>query len=324
VSAPHTTKARSFFRGFPRSGSFVAPRFILLALALTLLAVAADQFVAPILYSSSPLWATAACLLLVWRRGKLPSSAGDPLFENSLSIGRVAAFLAGHAGLSLLARLLSSTLFTASGAMTVGGAFLAVCKLSVLVPTMILFPLATWKKIAGVYFPEAIAVLVVLLTFFPNRAVQTGWPWYGQALGRFVYTLARIFVPKLAYFADLNPTLSGPELDVTIIPDCSGINGLELFDYLFSVVALLDWNRLRKGRVLLAYCAGIVAMLLGNGIRITSFVALGNHGFAESISRFHISAGWVFFSAVFLVYLAMTYRWMLIKAVPSVEPQETS
>jgi hypothetical protein len=32
-------------------------------------------------------------------------------------------------------------------------------------------------------------------------------------------------------------------------------------------------------------------MFLGNALRITSFVVLGNHGFAESITRVHIAAG---------------------------------
>ncbi len=50
----------------------------------------------------------------------------------------------------------------------------------------------------------------------------------------------------LAYLADSNPTLSGPELDVTIVPECSGINGLELFDYLLGSVMLLGWNRVNK------------------------------------------------------------------------------
>ncbi len=320
----HTPDPGLLSRGFFRSGSFPAPRFLLLALALTLVAVAADQFGAPILHSSSPLWATIAWLLLVWRRGKISPTPGDQALEFSLSIARLAAFLAAHGVLILFARALSSWLQAASGAMTVEGTLVAASKLCVLAPTIILFPLAAWKKIAAVYFPEAIAGLVVLLTFFPSRALGAAWPWYGQLLGRFVHTLARIFVPRLAYLADSNPTLSGPELDVTIIPDCSGISGVELFDYLFGVVAILDWNGLRKGRVLFGYFAGICAMLLGNAIRITSFIVLGNHGFSESVARFHISAGWVFFSVVFLVYLSMTYSWMLGKRDIPAQSQRTN
>jgi exosortase/archaeosortase family protein len=283
----------------------------LLALALTLVTVAADQFAAPILHSTSPLWATTACLLLVWRRGKISLSPGDSPFEFFISIKRLAAFLAAHGALILLARSLSGTFQSASGAMTVEGTLVAAWKLIVLAPTMVLFPRAAWKKIGSIYFPEAIAGLVVLLTFFPSRALGTFWPWYGQGLGRFVHTLARIFVPTLTYVADSNPTLSGPELDVNIVPECSGIDGLELFDYLFGAVVFLDWNRLRKSRVLFAYFAGLMAMLFGNALRITSFVVFGNRGFAESVSRFHISAGWIFFSAVFLAYLSLTYGWML-------------
>jgi exosortase/archaeosortase family protein len=285
----------------------------LLALTLTLLAVSADQFAAPILHSSSPLWATATYLLLVWRRGTLNPSAPHSPLGLSLPIWRLTAFLAAHGGLILAARLLGGTYQGASGAMTLQGTLVAASKLCVLAPTILLFPLAAWRRIAGIYFPEAIASLVVLFTFFPSRALGSSWPWYGQLLGRFVHTLAGIFVPGLAYLANSNPTLSGPQLDVTIAQECSGINGLELFDYLFGIVMLLDWNRLRKDRALMAYFVGLVAMLLGNAIRIISFVVLGNHGFAESISRFHISAGWIFFSAVFLAYLSLTYSWMLNK-----------
>jgi exosortase/archaeosortase family protein len=293
----------------------------LLALALTTCAVAADQFAAPILYSSSPLWAAIACLLLVWRRGNVDTSAGDPPLEFSLSIGRVSAFLAVHVAIVFFARSFSDTFQVSSGVGNIEGALLAAGKLCVLVPTLILFPLATWRKIVRIYFPEAIAGLVVLLTFFPRRALQAGWPFYGQVLGRFVHIVARVLVPRLVYLADLNPTLSGPELDVTIVPECSGINGLELFDYLFGVVALVDWNRLKKYRAVWAYFAGLLAMLLGNAIRIISFVVLGNRGYSESVSRFHISAGWIFFSAVFLVYLSMTYGWMVSKRDAATERQ---
>ena len=161
------------------------------------------------------------------------------------------------------------------------------------------------------YRAEGIAALVVLLTYFPGRAMDAAWPWYGQGLGRFVHALSRIFVPGVGYISDLNPTLTGADLDVTILLGCSGLNGIELFGYLFGGMAILDWNRLRKGRALAGYFAGVLAMLLGNALRITSLVVLGNRGFAEIVSRYHISAGWIFFSVVFLLYLSMTYRWML-------------
>lgn len=323
MSPANTPDPRLISTDFAFGGSSAAPRFLLLALVLTACTISADQIAAPILHSSSPLWSSIACLLLVWRRGSVPTSGSNPPLECNLTIVRFATFLAMHGAMVFLARSLGGTFQASSGAVSLEGTLFAATKLCVLVPTLILFPLATWRRIVRIYFPEAIAGLVVLLTFFPSRVLQSVWPWYGQGLGRLVHVVARVFVSRLVYLADLNPTLSGPELDVTIVPECSGINGLELFDYLFAVVALLDWNRLRKDRALLGYFAGLLAMLFGNAVRITSFVVLGNHGYSESVSRFHISAGWIFFSVVFLVYLSMTYGWMVSKRSVAAEKQQT-
>jgi exosortase/archaeosortase family protein len=211
-----------------------------------------------------------------------------------------------------------------AGTTTILGALFAVAKLSVLAPTILLLPLSRWKELLSPYRPEIAAAFIVLLTYFPGRAIEELWPWYGQALGRFVYALSRIFAHGIGFIGNSNPTLTGPDLDVTIILACSGINGIELFDYLFGAVAILDWNRLRKGRALAGYLLGLFAMLFGNALRITSLVVFGNRGFAELVAHYHIAAGWIFFSVVFLVYLSATYTWMLKKKSAALqEPRMT-
>jgi exosortase/archaeosortase family protein len=187
-------------------------------------------------------------------------------------------------------------------------------KVSVLLPTLLLLPRERWPIVARTYAAEGIASLIVLFTFFPGRFLAAIWPWYGQVLGSLVFFVSRLFVHGITYAALLSPTIHGPGLDVTILPACSGISGIELFDYLFAFVVLLDWNHLRKGRALLAYFGGVAVMLAGNGLRIVSFVVLGNHGFAEVIARFHLTAGWIFFSMLFLVYLFSIYRNLLVPA----------
>ncbi len=319
ASLNNTPGTRVFYRKIVPLGNFEAPRFLLLALALTLVAIAADQFAAPILHSTSPLWATAAWLVLALRRGKLPCVHDDLPTKLPLSPGRLAAFLVAHLGLILVSRAMFSTFQPVAGTTTVGGTLLAAGKLCVLAPTILLLPLSRWKVLLSAFRAEFVGALVVLFTFFPSRALESFWPWYGQVLGRLVFLLAKPLVPGLGYIKDLAPTVTGPDLDVTIIMACSGINGLELFDYLFGVVVLLDWNRLRKGRALLAYFSGLLAMLLGNTLRLTTFVVLGNHGYADLVSRLHISAGWIFFCAAFLFYLSLTYVWMLNKTRSSTE-----
>ena len=320
VSPNNIPEANELSRRILPLGSQKAPRFLLFALAFTFVAIAADQFFAPILHTTSPLWATAACILLVWRRGETSLSAKDASFSGGLSKGRLVAFIAAHVLLILVVRSLTGELQPLAGTITLGGTLFTALKLCVFVPTLLLLSVSQWKNTVRSYAPEFIASLVVLLTFFPRRVLEALWPWYGQVLGQFVFLLSRFLVPGLGYIKSLSPTLAGPELEVTIVSGCSGINGIELFDFLFGLAVICDWNRLRKGRALFAYFAGLLAMLLGNALRITSFVVLGNHGFAENIARFHISAGWIFFSFIFLSYLSLTYRWMLMlrKAIPEV------
>lgn len=190
---------------------------------------------------------------------------------------------------------------------------LTALKFTVLLPTAALLPWPWWRILARVYCPEFAAAFVVLLTYLPRRIMDTVWPWYGLVLGRLVFLLSWPFVHSLGYVKAWFPTITGPALDVTIALACSGFDGIRLFDYLFGFVVLCDWNRLNKGRTLFAYFAGAAAMLLGNALRIVFMVVLGNRGFADFVARFHLSAGWMFFSAAFLVYLAAVYRWMLIR-----------
>ena len=197
------------------------------------------------------------------------------------------------------------------GTVSLLGALLALSKLLVLVPSLLLVPFSYWKVLLRAFRAESVAALLVLFTYFPGRAIESLWPWYGQALGHFVHLLSSVFVSGLGYVGNVNPTLTGPDLDVTIILGCSGINGIELFDYLFGAMAVLDWNRFHKGRLLAGYFLGLFAMLLGNALRISCLVVFGNRGFAQAVARYHISAGWIFFSIVFLIYLSLTYKWML-------------
>jgi exosortase/archaeosortase family protein len=290
---------------------------LLAALLLTFSAILADQFAATSLHTSTPLWAILALFLLVWRRGDTPLSSQLPTATLRLNALRVALFLTLHLVLILTARSLSAasqaSLPRLSGTIEDSSWLFAALKLVVLLPVLVLFPLRSWRTFALNYRAEFIAALVVLLTFFPRRAMDALWPWYGQVLGRVVYLLAWPLAPALGYIKGLYPVITGPSLDVTILLGCSGFNGVELFDYLFGLVAFCDWNRLSKGRALIAYFAGVLAMLFGNALRISSMVVFGNRGFADQVLRFHVSAGSLFFSAAFLVYLPIVYRWMLVR-----------
>ena len=292
------------------SGNLRVPPFFFWVLLLALAAAVADQLIVPALFSTAPLFALLACLLLILRREISPSDPPSPIALRFTAWG-VFGFLAVHALLIGWVCKLGDPASRASGAFTVGGWVFLLVKLGVLAPMFFLLPWRAWRSMAHLYAAEFVASAIVLVTFFPRRAIEALWPAYGQFLGRFVFGLSWPFVSSLGYLKALYPTLTGPSLDVTILLSCSGINGIELFDALFAMVVICEWPRLNKPRALVAYFIGVAAMILGNVLRITSFVIFGNHGFADFIAKFHVNAGWIFFSAIFLLFLTCTYRWML-------------
>jgi len=295
----------------PRNSS--GSRLLFPPLLLTFLAVTLDQLSAPALRTTSPLWATFCVLALIWRRGEVVPRPQLSAPGASLSAWRVALFALLHVTLVCAARAWLSDSPHAMSTATLNPWFLTALKFTVLLPTAALLPRASWRALGAIYRPEFAAALVVLFTFLPRRIMDALWPWYGQMLGRFVFFLSWPFAHPLGYVKASFPTITGPTLDVTILLACSGFDGIKLLDYLFAFVVLCDWNRLNKRRTLIAYLAGAAAMLLGNALRIVLMVVLGNRGLADSVERFHVSAGWMFFSAAFLVYLAVVYRWMLIR-----------
>ena len=303
------SRVRAAVLSITNLGSFSVPQAFFWSLLLGLAAILGDQSAAPVLSSSSPLWAIGCCVLLVLRRGAVAWGAAFP--APVLRVARVVVFFAAHIVLILTARAMTPWLQLSAGSDSALGWLVAALKLSVLAPGLVFFPFRQWQLIARTYSAELWAALLVLITFFPRREIESLWPWYGQLLGRAVFHVSQVFASGLGYIKELTPTVTGPGLDVTILLSCSGINGIELFQILFAFVVFVDWPRLNKSRTPIAYFAGMAAMLLGNLLRLISFVVLGNHGFADFLSRFHISAGWIFFSLLFLLFLSISYRWLL-------------
>lgn len=276
---------------------------------LTLLTITAEYLLVPALYNQSALLALCVLLFLILRAPVNPDDVPGP--DSRPAAWRVLLFLVVNAGILVAAGHFGPRLTSAALTYSIGASALAATKLLILLTPVVLFPWKAWREIARHYNAELIATAMVLFTFLPFRAFATAWPWYSQALGKLIFTIGGLFVPHLSYAAAPFPTLAGPRLDVTIVFGCSGIEGVKLFDYLFGFVALLDWNRFNKMRLLVGYIAGTAAIILTNGLRILLFVIVGNRISADWVSQYHINAGWLFFVTVFVLFLLLTYKWML-------------
>jgi exosortase/archaeosortase family protein len=228
------------------------------------------------------------------------------------SLRRLAIFGFLHLSLIALANRLGSpdTLYDASHR----DLLLAAAKMLVFLPTVVLLTKQTWQSLLQQFRPELFASGLALLTYFPFRLFVAAWPFYSTLLAHTAHFLAAMFVTGLGYVPGESPTITGPVLDVHILFGCSGLDGLRLFQILFSLLLVCDWDRLRRWRTLTGYAAGMAVMLLANAIRIAAVVVIGNRISADLVVRYHLEAGWVYVTAVFLLFLLLSYRWLLATA----------
>jgi exosortase/archaeosortase family protein len=286
----------------------------------TLVALVFDYTLAPALYSGSTLAALTVLLLLAYRqsRGKQPLPAA-PL----LSWPRLLIFGSLHALLILAGRHSASPLQFAALHYSAMTSAMVAGKLIVFLPSLALFPMHAWREFGRRYRWEMIAAVVVLFTFFPYRLFQLVFPYYSPLLGAFVYHAAHLFLPTLTYAGGVQPLIVGPSLDVRIIFECTGADGVNLFDWLFGFVLLVEWGRCNKLRALISYAGGVAAILAANAVRIILMVLVGNLISADWVMRVHLYAGSLFFSGVFLVYLIFAYPFMInhLKTAKSPAPR---
>src|SRR5262249_17977036 len=92
-------------------------------------------------------------------------------------------------------------------------------------------------------------------------------------------------------------------------------DGIRLFQSLFVLVAAVDWKWFDKSRALIAYFAGVAAVVVANCLRISLLVILGNRDLTNWVIRQHGNAGWVVFTMAFLGFLWFAYPWILRRSV---------
>jgi exosortase/archaeosortase family protein len=286
---------------------------VLLVAASALFSLSLDFLLAPALRNTSFLLATTLFFLLVVRRLSVhPVEIALDKTPAPLSPLRLTIFCFLHLPLFALANLLSSPDALYDGSYR--GFPLASAKLLVFLPPAVLLTRRTWQSLLRQFRPELIASGLALMTYFPFRLFVVAWPFYSTLLARTVHLLGGLLVTGLGYAPGASPTITGPVLDVHILFACSGLDGLRLFQLLFFLLLVCDWDRLRRWRTLTGYAAGLGLMLAANAIRIATMVVVGNRISADLVVRYHLEAGWVYVTAVFLLLLLVSYRWLLAPA----------
>jgi exosortase/archaeosortase family protein len=140
-----------------------------------------------------------------------------------------------------------------------------------------------------------------------------------------IYTLLSIFHMNIhAYPGASNEArlilLRSPYFGINIWADCSGLEGIFLFNFMLSIVFLMDWEIFKRRSILLLYGFGIMYMFILNILRISLFFALGywayrpdapewvQHLQGAPIYLFHSYIGWLIYLVAFASFAAQMYR----------------
>lgn len=287
----------------------------LIPFAITIATLVAVILLRPELSNVTP---PLACSLLVWLVIQRVSSTRH--LENSVTVGllspvtrsRVFFFFALEFAIFAWIRHVRPGNLSGMPATS-----FAILRYLVLAPPFVLMPLPFWVRFYKRYRAECLAAAIGLLTFYPYRLFAFAWPWYSRALGEVVYLLAHPFVPSIHLLFGTTPTLVGPGLDVSIIFACGGLEAIKLFQAIFALGLVLDWNALNHTRLIVAYFAGLAVTMVTNAIRIALLVIAGNRFSPDLVARYHLDAGWVFFALVFAALVLLTFAWLRSSGLPA-------
>jgi len=111
----------------------------------------------------------------------------------------------------------------------------------------------------------ALAILLALFITGVPYAIRVNW----SSLGPDWAAAAATFVPGARTEGDHVLT---PKADVTITPQCSGAENIQIFSMLFATVFLMNWKRMQTWKSVLLYLGSLASLAALNLVRIITIV----------------------------------------------------
>jgi len=114
--------------------------------------------------------------------------------------------------------------------------------------------------------------------------------------------------------------IESPYFVIRVDPSCNGLEGIFLFNFMLSVMLLVDWELFKRRSLILLYGFGVLYMFVINILRISLFFTLGYWAYRPNawkwvqglrgapVYLFHSYVGWVFYLAAFGIFAAWLYR----------------
>lgn len=164
-------------------------------------------------------------------------------------------------------------------------------------------------------------VLVGLAAWVGGRLAPVLWPPLSHGTLQTTAALLRL-VGEDVYVDPSTMLLAMPNFAVTVAPVCSGLEGMGLITVLLSAMLVAMRKQFRFPHAILIVPIGVLAVWLGNSVRLACLMLVGEHLTPEiAQGGFHSKAGWVLFCAITLA-LASVARHTRFFSAPKVGPEE--
>ena len=163
-----------------------------------------------------------------------------------------------------------------------------------------------------IFFKPLIYSSIISLIFLNTYPfLQKFWYSFSSITANTAHAILNLFYPTQIKFSANVPTLILPNFRAAISAPCSGIEGLTLFVFLFTLLFLVDWKFINKKKAIFLYIIGMAGTILINILRITALFLIGQiHSPQLAVGFFHSNAGWILFSAYFVIFEFITYDWL--------------
>ncbi len=185
--------------------------------------------------------------------------------------------------------------------------------LAISIPLFLVIGIFSWQFILYFIrkFKREIGICFGLSVFFYFAIFQVWklWPYFSGAVLHSVSFLLSLHVSPVMEVGYL--TLFVEDFAVRIEQACSGLDSMFLFTCLYVLIALVDWNKFNKAKLIGLYFVALIGLFLVNILRVYGLILVGVYFDPQlTLQLFHTYLGMVLFMIYFFLFWFASYNWL--------------
>lgn len=175
------------------------------------------------------------------------------------------------------------------------------------------------KKIYTIYL---LSIVLGLPGFLLLKLLSHLYQWIIPNVTKVVLLLIKLTGLKAYLYLPLNnsPILGTDMFQVSIVPSCSGLEGMSIFLLALFAVVLINLKRINLIHSLVVAYVGTLIMYLTNILRIYILILIGHfYGSGLAVNLWHSGVSILIYAIMMIAILSASYEWMQEVSVPKTE-----